>query len=120
MKCPHCGKEIANDSVYCEFCGEKVMQAPVEKKDKYWNKSLIFIVVIALVHLASICVAYSVHWETFAYGTHNTVNELKMHYFQLVVRALERISIAEKQEHPLLQFYRERFAEYQKHSYYRD
>ena len=67
MKCPHCGKEIANDSVYCEFCGEKVMQAPVKKKDKYWNKSLIFIVVIALVHLASICVAYSVHWETFAY-----------------------------------------------------
>ena len=60
------------------------------------------------------------HWETFAYGTHNIVNELKMYYFQLVVRALERISIAEKQGHPLLQVYRERFAEYQKHSYYRD
>ncbi|MBR6018312.1 MAG: zinc-ribbon domain-containing protein [Paludibacteraceae bacterium] len=25
MKCPNCGKEIANDSVYCEFCGEKVV-----------------------------------------------------------------------------------------------
>lgn len=60
------------------------------------------------------------HWETFAYGTHNTVSELKTHYFQLVVRALERISIAEKQEHPLLQVYRERLAENQKHSYYRD
>ncbi len=67
MKCPHCGKEIANDSVYCEFCGKKVTQAPSEKKDKYCNKYLISLVVIALVHLASLCVAYSVHWETFAY-----------------------------------------------------
>jgi hypothetical protein len=24
MKCPNCGKEIANDSVFCEFCGAKV------------------------------------------------------------------------------------------------
>ena len=60
------------------------------------------------------------HFETFAYGTHNTVNELKMHYLQLVVRALERISIAEKTEHPLLQTYREKLSELQKHNYYRD
>jgi hypothetical protein len=24
MKCPNCGKEIANDSVFCEYCGAKV------------------------------------------------------------------------------------------------
>lgn len=24
MRCPNCGKEIANDSVYCEYCGTKV------------------------------------------------------------------------------------------------
>lgn len=24
MKCPNCGNEIANDSVYCEYCGTKV------------------------------------------------------------------------------------------------
>ena len=24
MKCPNCGKEIANDSKFCEFCGEKI------------------------------------------------------------------------------------------------
>ena len=21
MKCPNCGREIANDSVFCEYCG---------------------------------------------------------------------------------------------------
>lgn len=25
MKCPNCKKEIENDSVYCEFCGTKIM-----------------------------------------------------------------------------------------------
>lgn len=24
MKCPKCGKDIANDSLFCEFCGEQV------------------------------------------------------------------------------------------------
>jgi predicted nucleic acid-binding Zn ribbon protein len=24
MKCPKCGKEIANDSVFCEYCGEQI------------------------------------------------------------------------------------------------
>lgn len=24
MKCPHCGKEIANDSEFCEYCGTRV------------------------------------------------------------------------------------------------
>ena len=27
MKCPNCGKEIANDSLFCEFCGAKVKKA---------------------------------------------------------------------------------------------
>ena len=56
----------------------------------------------------------------FAYGTHNRMSELWMLYLQLVVRALERISIAERKEHTLLQQYRERLAEFQKNSYYRD
>lgn len=30
MKCPKCGKEIANDSAFCEYCGE-----PIKKNRKY-------------------------------------------------------------------------------------
>ncbi len=60
------------------------------------------------------------HFEMFAYGVHNRMKELWMQYMQLVVRALERISQAEKKEHPLLQEYRERLAEFQIHSYYSD
>jgi hypothetical protein len=56
----------------------------------------------------------------FAYGTHNRMGELWMLYLQLIVRAMERISKTEKEEHPLLQGYRERLAEYQKYNYYRD
>ena len=28
MKCPNCGKEIANDSVFCEYCGTRVKEVP--------------------------------------------------------------------------------------------
>jgi len=27
MKCPNCGKEITDDSLFCEFCGAKVKKA---------------------------------------------------------------------------------------------
>lgn len=29
MKCPNCQKEIENDSVFCEYCGTRINQAPV-------------------------------------------------------------------------------------------
>ncbi len=60
------------------------------------------------------------HFEMFAYGVHNRMKELWMQYMQLVVRALERISQAERKEHPLLQEYREKLSELQKHNYYVD
>ena len=31
MKCKHCGEEIANDSVFCEFCGTKVASSSKKK-----------------------------------------------------------------------------------------
>jgi hypothetical protein len=43
MKCPNCGKEIANDSVYCEYCGEKVVQLNSLKKNKLGKISLFVI-----------------------------------------------------------------------------
>ena len=29
MKCPNCQKEIDNSSAFCEYCGTRVNQAPV-------------------------------------------------------------------------------------------
>ena len=36
MKCPKCGKEIANDSNFCEFCGTQIKQDNVKKVDVRW------------------------------------------------------------------------------------
>lgn len=68
MKCPNCGKAIANDSVFCEFCGKKVpkeetivddsgkvegknpSQKPVEKpkRKKKWLWPVVGITVIVI------------------------------------------------------------------------
>lgn len=37
MKCKHCGEEIANDSVFCEFCGTKVINEE-NKQASGWLK----------------------------------------------------------------------------------
>ena len=29
MKCPNCQKEIKDDSVFCEYCGTRVNQLPI-------------------------------------------------------------------------------------------
>ena len=29
MKCPNCQKEIKDDSVFCEYCGTRINQSPV-------------------------------------------------------------------------------------------
>ncbi len=34
MKCTHCGKEIDDDSVFCEHCGKKVIQPPKTEPPK--------------------------------------------------------------------------------------
>ena len=37
MKCPNCGKEIADNSQFCEFCGEKILDsAPKSKRWLLW------------------------------------------------------------------------------------
>jgi len=46
MKCPNCGKEIANDSVYCEYCGVKL-----EKKG---SSKVLWIIIAAVVGVALI------------------------------------------------------------------
>lgn len=36
MKCSKCGKDIANDSNFCEFCGTQIKQDNVKKVDVRW------------------------------------------------------------------------------------
>jgi predicted nucleic acid-binding Zn ribbon protein len=53
MKCPKCGKEIANDSVFCEFCGTKVKHTSqwVGKNDIIIYCLLILIALSAMYNL---------------------------------------------------------------------
>ncbi len=34
MKCTHCGREIENDSVFCEFCGKKQTMPVIQDSDE--------------------------------------------------------------------------------------
>ena len=43
MKCPNCGKETAEDSIFCEQCGTKL-----EKKKSHKTLWIIIAVVIAI------------------------------------------------------------------------
>lgn len=39
MKCTKCGKEVANDSVFCEFCGNKIEQVSIAPNFQSANTS---------------------------------------------------------------------------------
>ena len=36
MKCPKCGNEIANDSLFCEYCGTQIIKDEVKRIDIRW------------------------------------------------------------------------------------
>lgn len=48
MKCPKCGKEVANDSNFCEFCGAKVKQQGIQlwSRCSTWQKVTITLLVL--------------------------------------------------------------------------
>lgn len=45
MKCPKCGKDIANDSAFCEYCGEPI---PENRKYAIRRTDLRWILLIAM------------------------------------------------------------------------
>jgi len=49
MKCPNCGKEITNDSLYCEYCGTKISA-------KKSNRGLWIIAFLVMVAIAVVAV----------------------------------------------------------------
>ena len=51
MKCSKCGKEIANDSNFCEYCGTKVHKI-ISRKTVWWVLSVIIILsVIGFIYI---------------------------------------------------------------------
>lgn len=46
MKCPNCGKEIVNDSIYCEFCGAQISKKR-SKKSLWITLIVVFCVLIS-------------------------------------------------------------------------
>ena len=46
MKCPECGKEIANDSQFCEYCGAQLVK-PKKRLKEFWI-TLIVLFLIAI------------------------------------------------------------------------
>ena len=50
MKCPKCGKEIANDSKFCEFCGTKISKPKSIK--------ILWVVLFVLLGLSALCAGY--------------------------------------------------------------
>ena len=50
MKCPNCGKEIANDSKFCEFCGAKIIFASIGEKSPQ-KKKVVWITLILILCL---------------------------------------------------------------------
>ena len=62
MKCPNCGREILDDSSFCEFCGKPVVRSKVNKKKsygKYW--------LIALLIFTAMVIFYSIIFTLIAY-----------------------------------------------------
>lgn len=60
------------------------------------------------------------NWDLHALATTNTLNHLTMVVYQLIIRLLEQVSIANGASHPLLPLLREKFIEMQKCNYYAD
>ena len=65
MKCKNCGKEIANDSVFCEYCGAKV----AEEKKKNYKKSLIIagIILAAILGIIGLLIVFLESTNTVDY-----------------------------------------------------
>lgn len=55
MKCSNCGRNIPNDSNYCEYCGVQVVKKTKPSYGKYWLIAiLIFILPFLIIFLISL------------------------------------------------------------------
>ncbi len=84
MKCPNCGKEIANDSMFCGYCGTKLLKTN-PKKWLPWTIGGVAVVIIAVVVL--LCIRESryvdlglpsgVKWRSVPESSYYTISKAK-------------------------------------------
>ncbi len=56
MKCPNCGKEIPDDSLYCEYCGYKIEKNPIETQNANKKFSIFYLVKTGVLGILTILV----------------------------------------------------------------
>ena len=62
MICPHCGKEIANDSKFCEFCGKKIKTKGNNKK-----KIILWVAIASVISFIALIIGLRFYYESDAY-----------------------------------------------------
>lgn len=67
MKCPKCGKELADDSAFCEFCGAEILQSGNRIAYKVDVRIPLFVstILIALSNLLFIILTFYVDFSFF-------------------------------------------------------
>lgn len=71
MKCPKCGKEIANDSKFCEYCGEKLESKIAQKSDQNFRS---FLLVVTLLISVSNILFFKIYSYDSAARAHDFVD----------------------------------------------
>ena len=72
MYCSKCGKEIANDSKFCEHCGNEVNN----NRHLVIDKRIIIMIVLVLISIVIICIGIYIykHNNNFTTSSINTAN----------------------------------------------
>lgn len=55
MKCTNCGKEIPNDSYFCEYCGTSLHCHKSKDKNPLWNKLTVVLLLCVIVFGVAFC-----------------------------------------------------------------
>ena len=95
MKCPSCGKEIADDSKFCEFCGKRVNVRTADEKGS--KKKKIFFFSLLAVFLVAVIVVIVYHEKKEAFRKANEEAQMKIEEERAKKLEEERLAIeAEK------------------------
>ena len=73
MKCQSCGKEIPNNSNFCEYCGAKVKK----KKSRWIAIAVLFAIVISSSIVIMICIHQQIQESSSPYQN-NIMSEIEM------------------------------------------